>query len=211
MPSKSPKQHRFMEAIAHNPGFAHRAGVPQSVGQEFAGADASQPPHFALGGMNNVGALQMAGPELLGGVRPGTPNPRMPLQHPMSGTMSGLQGMMQLADHHVMGNGPRLHQMQSFAKGGRAGHSLGHHGTRAVHHAIHHLKNGNHQAAIAALQSSQDALAHPEVQQALSQLSAMGGGGGDPNTGGPPMGAPPGGGSPPLGGGGGGMIGPGGQ
>ena len=40
MPSVSPKQHRFMEAVAHNPQFAKKAGVPQSVGQEFVAADA---------------------------------------------------------------------------------------------------------------------------------------------------------------------------
>lgn len=39
MPSKSPAQHRFMEAVAHNPEFAKKAGVPQSVGKEFAEAD----------------------------------------------------------------------------------------------------------------------------------------------------------------------------
>lgn len=39
MPSTSQKQHRFMEAIAHDPGFAKRAGVPQSVGQDFSEAD----------------------------------------------------------------------------------------------------------------------------------------------------------------------------
>jgi hypothetical protein len=39
MPSTSAKQHRFMEAIAHSPGFAKKAGVPQSVGKDFAAAD----------------------------------------------------------------------------------------------------------------------------------------------------------------------------
>lgn len=39
MPSSSAKQHRFMEAIAHNKAFAKKVGVPQSVGQEFAKAD----------------------------------------------------------------------------------------------------------------------------------------------------------------------------
>ena len=39
MPSSSPKQHRFMEAIAHNPEFARKAGVPQKVGKDFAEAD----------------------------------------------------------------------------------------------------------------------------------------------------------------------------
>jgi len=39
MPSSSIKQHKFMEAVAHNPSFAKKAGVPQSVGQEFSKAD----------------------------------------------------------------------------------------------------------------------------------------------------------------------------
>jgi hypothetical protein len=39
MPSSSAKQHRFMEAVAHNPSFAKKAGVPQSVGKEFSNAD----------------------------------------------------------------------------------------------------------------------------------------------------------------------------
>lgn len=39
MPSKSGKQHRFMEAVAHNPSFAKKAGVPQSIGKDFAMAD----------------------------------------------------------------------------------------------------------------------------------------------------------------------------
>jgi hypothetical protein len=28
-----------MEAVAHDPGFAKKAGVPQSVGKDFAAAD----------------------------------------------------------------------------------------------------------------------------------------------------------------------------
>jgi hypothetical protein len=39
MPSKSPSQHRLMEAVAHNPAFAKKVGVPQSVGKDFAKAD----------------------------------------------------------------------------------------------------------------------------------------------------------------------------
>jgi hypothetical protein len=39
MPSKSKKQHNLMEAVAHDPGFAKKAGVPQSVGKDFAAAD----------------------------------------------------------------------------------------------------------------------------------------------------------------------------
>jgi hypothetical protein len=39
MPSVSKKQHNFMEAIAHNPSFAKKVGIKQSVGKEFASAD----------------------------------------------------------------------------------------------------------------------------------------------------------------------------
>jgi hypothetical protein len=42
MPSKSGKQHRFMEMVAHDPKAAKRVGVPQSVGKEFAAADAAK-------------------------------------------------------------------------------------------------------------------------------------------------------------------------
>lgn len=39
MPSVSGKQHRFMAAVANNPSFAKKAGVSQSVGEEFIKAD----------------------------------------------------------------------------------------------------------------------------------------------------------------------------
>jgi hypothetical protein len=39
MPSVSKKQHNFMAAVANNPEFAKKAGVPQSVGKEFNDAD----------------------------------------------------------------------------------------------------------------------------------------------------------------------------
>ncbi len=39
MPSKSKAQARLMAAAAHDPAFAKRAGVPQSVAKEFNAAD----------------------------------------------------------------------------------------------------------------------------------------------------------------------------
>jgi len=39
MPSKSPAQHRLMAAVAHNPDFAKKVGIPTSVGKDFAAAD----------------------------------------------------------------------------------------------------------------------------------------------------------------------------
>ena len=48
MPSVSKKQHNFMAAVANNPKFAKKAGVPQSVGKDFSAADKGR--KFAKGG-----------------------------------------------------------------------------------------------------------------------------------------------------------------
>jgi len=45
MPSVSDKQKKFMQAVANNPEFAKKAGVPQSVGQDFAAADKVKAPN----------------------------------------------------------------------------------------------------------------------------------------------------------------------
>jgi hypothetical protein len=39
VPSVSKKQHNFMAAVANNPAFAKKTGVPASVGKEFINAD----------------------------------------------------------------------------------------------------------------------------------------------------------------------------
>jgi len=39
MPSKTPKQHRTMEAAAHNPKFAKKVGIPAKVAKEYVAAD----------------------------------------------------------------------------------------------------------------------------------------------------------------------------
>ena len=48
MPTVSRKQHNFMQAVAHSPEFAKKAGVPQSVGREFSQADKGR--KFSKGG-----------------------------------------------------------------------------------------------------------------------------------------------------------------
>jgi hypothetical protein len=48
MPSTSKKQHNFMAAIAHNPAFAKKVGVAQSVGKDFNEADKGK--KFGSGG-----------------------------------------------------------------------------------------------------------------------------------------------------------------
>jgi hypothetical protein len=48
MPSKSKAQHNFMQAVAHSPAFAKKAGIPQSVGKDFSAADKGR--KFSKGG-----------------------------------------------------------------------------------------------------------------------------------------------------------------
>ena len=48
MPSKSKAQHNFMAAVANNPSFAKKVGVPTSVGKDFNQADKGR--KFSKGG-----------------------------------------------------------------------------------------------------------------------------------------------------------------
>ena len=52
MPSVSKKQHNLMEAVAHNPGFAKKVGIKQSVGEDFVAADKGK--KFGMGGSAKV-------------------------------------------------------------------------------------------------------------------------------------------------------------
>jgi len=57
MPSKSPAQHRLMEAVAHSPKFAKKVGIPVSVGKDFSSADKGK--KFKGGGLyENIHAKQ---------------------------------------------------------------------------------------------------------------------------------------------------------
>jgi hypothetical protein len=47
MPTVSDKQFHLMQAVAHNPSFARKVGIPQKVGKEFSAADKA---HKAKGG-----------------------------------------------------------------------------------------------------------------------------------------------------------------
>ena len=53
MPSKSSKQHNLMAAVAHNPAFAKKVGIPVSVGKDFSEADKGK--KFAIGGVTRGG------------------------------------------------------------------------------------------------------------------------------------------------------------
>jgi len=66
MPSKSSSQHKLMEAVAHNPSFAKKVGIPQKVGKEFAKADKGKEfkeggPSLAIGRGEKLPTKQGAG------------------------------------------------------------------------------------------------------------------------------------------------------
>jgi hypothetical protein len=66
VPSVSKKQHNFMAAVANNPSFAKKAGVPQSVGKEFSNADKNR--KFKEGGDTMANTSRMNRLEELGRV-----------------------------------------------------------------------------------------------------------------------------------------------
>ena len=87
MPSSSKKQHKFMEAIAHNKAFAKKVGVPQSVGQDFSNADKGKT--FKEGGttmmmkkkpMMPVGGKMAADNQMMKAGKPQPGTPGMPMK-----------------------------------------------------------------------------------------------------------------------------------
>jgi len=65
MPSSSKKQHNFMAAIAHNPAFAKKVGIPQSVGKDFNEADKGK--KFGSGGYTRPDLQKINKPKTLHG------------------------------------------------------------------------------------------------------------------------------------------------
>jgi hypothetical protein len=66
VPSKSPEQKKFMQAVANNPKFAKKVGVPQSVGKDFSTADKNR--KFSKGGDTMANTSRMNRLEELGRV-----------------------------------------------------------------------------------------------------------------------------------------------
>jgi hypothetical protein len=88
MPSTSKKQHNFMAAVANNPAFAKKAGVPQSVGQEFTKADKGKT--FKEGG--RMATTKMGKPTMKPGMSTAKDGMKKPT--PMANTMMGGMGGM---------------------------------------------------------------------------------------------------------------------
>ena len=65
MPAKSAKQEKFMQAVANNPKFAKKVGVPTSVGKEFTksggGMASKMNPGFMAMMKKKAPAKKMAG------------------------------------------------------------------------------------------------------------------------------------------------------
>jgi hypothetical protein len=63
MPAVSKKQEKFMQAVAHNPSFAKKVGVSQSVGREFTKKESGM--KYSKGGgvaPSKMGAVKTAAP-----------------------------------------------------------------------------------------------------------------------------------------------------
>jgi len=61
MPATSLKQKKFMDAVAHNPAFAKKAGVPQSVGKDFS--EASKGMKFGSGPKTRADSQKINNPK----------------------------------------------------------------------------------------------------------------------------------------------------
>ena len=87
MPSTSKKQHNFMAAVANNPSFAKKVGVPQSVGQDFNEADKGR--KFSKGGDTMMS--KMGKPVMKKGMSTAKDGMKPPT--PMADTSMGGMGM----------------------------------------------------------------------------------------------------------------------
>ena len=158
MPSTSAKQHKFMEAIAHNKAFAKKVGVPQSVGKDFSNADKGKT--FNKGGemrpkkqamRPRVDPMVLAA--MMRGGAGGPPPVAAPAPMPMGAPAGAPPGMKHgglskehhkhLAEHHLS-MAEHHHAMHSrggkvkkMAKGGIAEDP-------AIERGERHLKHGEH-------------------------------------------------------------------
>jgi hypothetical protein len=115
MPSVSKKQHNFMAAVANNPKFAKKAGVPSSVGKEFLTADKGK--KFWSGGMKE--SKMMVKKEVDFMKKKGAP--KSMIKHEMAEAGMKKGGMSEcktIAKKEVKSHEKRMHKM---AGGGKVG------------------------------------------------------------------------------------------
>ena len=186
MPSVSKRQHRLMEAVAHNPGFAKKVGIPQKVGKHFHEADMKGKKRFSEGGSASEtdndremkAELAMA---KIAHKTPSQPDPNNPTGHKgmipykkggkvMKESKSMAKAEMKAlkrghAPKSVMEHEKKEHKEMGYKKGGHIKHAPKHHEK--------HMKRGGVSAR----------MKKPAVPPAA--LAAMMGGAG---AGAPPMG-----------------------
>jgi len=114
MPSTSKKQHNFMAAIAHNPAFAKKVGIPQSVGKDFDEADKGK--KFGSGGMARPDLQKINKPKTLHGkmsIMKGGGMAKSDMKEDMAMDLKQDKSMMQKAVNKHEG---RLHKGATMTK-----------------------------------------------------------------------------------------------
>lgn len=112
-----------MEAVAHNPAFAKKAGVPQSVGKDFSAADKGR--KFQKGGATMMGKkIPGVMADMMARRRPrmgaGMPPPAPPVMPPQPPAPMGMKkgGMHKMPDGKMMKNSDM--KMRGMKEGGMA-------------------------------------------------------------------------------------------
>ena len=120
MPSTSKAQHNFMAAVAHNPAFAKKTGVPQSVGKEFNNADKGKT--FKQGGdmkKMNMGGYADGGMPMVN--KGGKMVPSFAADGVGKMKKGGMAGMHKMPDGKMMKDSAmKKMNMGGMAKGGSA-------------------------------------------------------------------------------------------
>jgi hypothetical protein len=125
MPSVSKKQHNLMAAVANNPKFAKKVGIPRSVGEDFMKADKGKT--FRQGGEMKESKM-MVKKEIDFMKKKGAPKSMLKHEMAEAGMKKGGMAhsdiakdkpmMKQVAAKAVKGHEKRMHSM---AKGGKVG------------------------------------------------------------------------------------------
>ena len=140
-----------MEAIAHSPGFAKKAGVPQSVGKDFAKADEGKtfkgtskmeklPEHEKSKAHDS--ATPMA--EGKGG------HSETEKSIPVAGHTTGGGSSYGMAEHHQRAGEDKAHTFEAHQPSSHhmaTEHHKGHHGPREAHAFAGTKKSGHHRVS----------------------------------------------------------------
>jgi len=113
MPSTSKKQAHLMAAVAHNPAFAKKVGIPQSVGKDFNTADKGKT--FKQGG--TMATKKKMDPKMMAALMSAR-QPKMPMADAAAPAPMGPPGGM--APPSGMAGMKRGGMMKKMAKGGMA-------------------------------------------------------------------------------------------